>query len=524
MSSQDSEAHVKRRRARSEESSSDAGRRVSFEQEVNTVSSTIKNFIYQEILPQTAKVFEEEPCDQSEKSVEYDLEQIANILRVPFQVEQFFVFAILTCLNCFLYYFTIIPLRVFHVLVVKRDGPKRIRQELLTTAMILGPCSILNVLDTSRIYHKIKGQNAIKLYMIFQVLEMTEKLLSSVGLDLYSIIMLKKSAKHKTEMVMLYIACCLCLSFHALIYIYQILAMNVAVNSYSNSLWTLLLSMQFSELKSAVFKRIDKEGLFQLTMADVVERFQLIVFLTVIAVRNFIVARKSLHDVLPHSWNVHSTQSLIVGIFIGPIVTVIGSELIVDWIKHAYIIKFNRIRAHIYERYLQILSKDNLSNSIQFQKRLGLPFPPLIVAFLVLVWPAIRQTIKNNIIWSAVLIIFGFLWALLTKLTLQAILSRWTLHIQNKQASLHPDHLYINGLLSAGRGMMDEDARKMIHSSQTRTNSSTITPPGSPKLGAFEKKASIPPSLNEQRTKRDLKHPKSLESVERYKMVSKRIW
>lgn len=123
---------------------------------------------------------------------------------------------------------------------------------------------------------------------------MTEKLLSSVGLDLYSIIMLKKSAKHKTEMVMLYIACCLCLSFHALIYIYQILAMNVAVNSYSNSLWTLLLSMQFSELKSAVFKRIDKEGLFQLTMADVVERFQLIVFLTVIAVRNFIVARKEL--------------------------------------------------------------------------------------------------------------------------------------------------------------------------------------------------------------------------------------
>ncbi|CDO95896.1 unnamed protein product [Kluyveromyces dobzhanskii CBS 2104] len=526
MSSQRFETHARSRRSTSRASSSASPRRSAINNDTKiTRLSSIKNFIYDEVIPQTTRVFEEEERgDENEKSVEYDLEQISNILRVVFQIEQFFTFAILSCLNCFLYYFTIVPLRIFHVLVIKRDGVQKIRHECLTTVMILGPCLILKVLDTSRIYHKIKGQNAIKLYMIFQVLEMAEKLLSSVGLDLYSIIMLRKSTKHKREMLMLYFACCLCLSLHALIYIYEILAMNVAVNSYSNSLWTLLLSMQFAELKSAVFKRIDKEGLFQLTLADVVERFQLIIFLSVIAIRNFIVAGKSWTDVLPHSWNVHSTQSLIIGIFLGPILTVVGSELIVDWIKHAYIIKFNRIRAHIYERYLQIISRDNSLNNIHFQKRLGLPFPPLIIAFSVLIWPALKQTVKANWIWSSLLMVLAFVWSVLFKLVLQAVLTRWARYIQSKPANLNPDHLYINGVLTGGRGTMDQETRKMIHTSQNKASSPVVTPPASPKLAPLESKPTMPPSLNEQRNKRDLKHPKSLDSVERYKMVSKRIW
>ena len=42
---------------------------------------------------------------------------------------------------------------------------------------------------------------------------------------------------------------------------------------------------QFVELKSAVFKKFDKNNLFQLSCADVRERFHLIVLLLVVVVQ-----------------------------------------------------------------------------------------------------------------------------------------------------------------------------------------------------------------------------------------------
>lgn len=41
-----------------------------------------------------------------------------------------------------------------------------------------------------------------------------------------------------------------------------------------------------------------------------------------------------------------------------PVVMVITSELLVDWLKHAFITKFNQIRPSIYGKYIDILCKD----------------------------------------------------------------------------------------------------------------------------------------------------------------------
>jgi hypothetical protein len=41
-----------------------------------------------------------------------------------------------------------------------------------------------------------------------------------------------------------------------------------------------------------------------------------------------------------------------------PVVMVIVSELIVDWLKHAFITKFNQIRPSIYGKYIDILCRD----------------------------------------------------------------------------------------------------------------------------------------------------------------------
>lgn len=41
-----------------------------------------------------------------------------------------------------------------------------------------------------------------------------------------------------------------------------------------------------------------------------------------------------------------------------PVLTVLVSELAVDWLKHAFITKFNHIRPSVYERYTDVLCRD----------------------------------------------------------------------------------------------------------------------------------------------------------------------
>jgi hypothetical protein len=75
------------------------------------------------------------------------------------------------------------------------------------------------------------------------------------------------------------------IDIHALVYFYQLVSLNVAVNSYDNALLTLLVSNQFVEIKGckllrsvyssdanqlsrlAVFKKFEKENLLQIMCA-----------------------------------------------------------------------------------------------------------------------------------------------------------------------------------------------------------------------------------------------------------------
>src|SRR5258708_9688023 len=93
---------------------------------------------------------------------------------------------------------------------------------------------------------------------------------------------------------------------HALVMMYQLIALNVAINSYDHALLTLLVSNQFVEIKRSWFKKFEKDNLFQITCAgssylasleidyrnfislDIVERFNLALMLFIVAIRNLI--------------------------------------------------------------------------------------------------------------------------------------------------------------------------------------------------------------------------------------------
>jgi Eukaryotic membrane protein family len=55
--------------------------------------------------------------------------------------------------------------------------------------------------------------------------------------------------------------------------VYQMLCLNVAINSYDNALLSLLMSNQFVEIKGSVFKKFEKDNLFQITCAGLLIYF-----------------------------------------------------------------------------------------------------------------------------------------------------------------------------------------------------------------------------------------------------------
>lgn len=45
---------------------------------------------------------------------------------------------------------------------------------------------------------------------------------------------------------------------------------------------------------------------------------------------------------------------------LSPVLFVLMSEMVVDWLKHAFISKFNHVRASVYGRFTDVLAKDVL--------------------------------------------------------------------------------------------------------------------------------------------------------------------
>ncbi|KAE8137657.1 eukaryotic membrane protein family-domain-containing protein [Aspergillus pseudotamarii] len=304
------------------------------------------------------------------------------------------------------------------------------KADILKGLLMIATCVVLMYFDASRMYHWIRGQAAIKLYVIYNVLEISDRLFAAIGQDvlecLFSREALERRPNGRSKVFRPFGLFLLALAYtvvHATALFYQVMTLNVAVNSYSNALLSLLLSNQFVEIKSTVFKKFEKENLFQLTCADVVERFQLWLMLIIIASRNIVetgafnfignlgssfssqststnstplsTPPRTMSSILPQSFTI--VPSSIIASFshvnsflptlaqvLGPFLVVLGSEMLVDWLKHAYIGKFNNTRPAIYKRFLDVLTKDYYTNAFGDQnltRRLGLPVIPLSCLF-----------------------------------------------------------------------------------------------------------------------------------------------
>ena len=60
---------------------------------------------------------------------------------------------------------------------------------------------------------------------------------------------------------------------HSFLFFVNVATLNVAINSADQALLTLLISNNFAEIKTSVFKKFDENNLFQVASSDVTERW-----------------------------------------------------------------------------------------------------------------------------------------------------------------------------------------------------------------------------------------------------------
>mmetsp|Transcript_23636 Transcript_23636/g.59013 ORF Transcript_23636/g.59013 Transcript_23636/m.59013 type:complete len:632 (+) Transcript_23636:48-1943(+) len=280
---------------------------------------------------------------------------VYHFLQAPWELEKLLLVGYLVCLDSFLFMVTMLPLRVarssLSLLVRRRISWLQVC-DMMCVGAILIAVAALGQIDTSQAYHSVKGQAVIKLYVVFNVLEVFDKLCASFGQDILHTLFWSSMARRtwRGHLLLDFTIVAVYLVVHSCVLFYQVVSLNVAVNSHNNVMLTLLVSNNFVELKSNVFKRFEPENLFVLACNDIVERFQLTCYLLIV----------SLHVLTVHA------DSVVMGNVLGAVAMVSAAELLVDWIKHAFVIKFNGIQPVVYRRFHAVLCRD-LANSVAGQ-------------------------------------------------------------------------------------------------------------------------------------------------------------
>lgn len=111
-------------------------------------------------------------------------ERIANFLAVSLAVEKTTLFGGLLCLDGFLYNFTVLPIRSTFALArffsnffrnrAWRPVPIAHLNSILRMLLLMIPAGVLLAsTDASKMYHTVRGQDTIKLYVIFNALEVS---------------------------------------------------------------------------------------------------------------------------------------------------------------------------------------------------------------------------------------------------------------------------------------------------------------------------------------------------------------
>ncbi|KAJ8262428.1 hypothetical protein GJAV_G00166360 [Gymnothorax javanicus] len=319
-------------------------------------------------------------------------ERVYTCMRIPRELEKLMIFGFFLCLDAFLYVFTLLPLRVLLALTRLLTLPcwglrgSRLLQpaqvcDIMKGFILLLCYFMMHYVDYAMMYHLIRGQSVIKIYLIYNMLEVADRLFSSFGQDILDALYWtatepKQRKRSHIGVIPHFLMAVLYVFLHAILIMVQATTLNVAFNSHNKSLLTIMMSNNFVEIKGSVFKKFGKNNLFQMSNSDIKERFTNYVLLLIVCLRNM----------EQFSWNPDHLWVLFPDVCM-----VICAEIAVDIVKHAFITKFNDITADVYSEYRASLAFDLVSSrqknaytdySDSVSRRMG--FIPLPLAVLLI--------------------------------------------------------------------------------------------------------------------------------------------
>jgi hypothetical protein len=366
------------------------------------------------------------------------LRSVTEFVKVPSAVEALLSFGFWISVDSFLYTLTMLPLRFVYsifLLVVwcytkiagrKASGSFQFHRHnsyhliQVSIIYIIYAC-VLKPIDISIMYHQIRNQSMVKLYLLVAMVEVFDRLMCSLGQD--SLDSLYWNTTRRPRSSRLFVSALVVLVYtalHSFLLFVHVATLNVAMNSSDQALLSLLIGGNFAEIKSTVFKKYNKATLFKITASDICERFKLALFLFLVLMLN---ASQGMDQKMLYN-------------YLSMCGIVVGSEWLSDWLKHSFITKFNYIASGVYSEYSLLLAGDvsgfghegeNLDKSHAVVKRLGLAQIPLVCVTTKYLKEAYKyQTYeKRPQTWLLVVgIVSVWLLLLVTKLSLASLIER----------------------------------------------------------------------------------------------------
>ncbi|XP_061368890.1 protein POLLEN DEFECTIVE IN GUIDANCE 1 [Gastrolobium bilobum] len=305
-----------------------------------------------------------------------------TIFRLPWRCELLIDVGFFVCFDSFLSLLTIMPTRIMMTVwrLLKTRQFKRLSTIELSDfgCFVIMSCGVilLQRTDISLIYHMIRGQGTIKLYVVYNVLEIFDKLCQSFNGDVLQTLFhtAEGLANCPPESMRFWIwrffsdqALAVAASIaHSFILLAQAITLSTCIVAHNNALLALLVSNNFAEIKSNVFKRYSKDNVHSLVYFDSVERFHISAFILFVLAQNILEAEGP--------W----FKSFLINILL-----VYVCEMVIDIIKHSFIAKFNDIKPIAYSEFLEDLCKQTLNMQTEGSKK-NLTFVPLAPACVVI--------------------------------------------------------------------------------------------------------------------------------------------
>ncbi|KAF7489230.1 Transmembrane anterior posterior transformation protein 1 -like protein [Sarcoptes scabiei] len=413
----------------------------------------MKNEKNQEIIPltpfkQNSSLFEYIRCElkrgyllqNDEQRYRERREKFYIFLQIPYKMETFLFYGFFQCVDAFLFVLTFLPFRLILALIscflritnmflrfISSFNSKCFHSapilnsaetcDILKGIIVISSLFLINKIEVSMIYHQIKSQSIIKLYIFFNMLEVSDKLLSSFGQDILDTLYwtaTEPNTKKRFKILGIFhlLLAILYVVAHTILVLLQATTLNVAINSKNTALITIMMSNNFVELKSMVFKKFEKNNLFHMSCSDVRERFHYIILLLIVIIQTM----------KEYNWSDRQFWILFPDCLI-----VISVEILVDWFKHAFVTRFNEISFDVYEEYSLSLAYDLVGSKLKsafsdhsdiVSRRMG--FIPLPLSVLLI--KIFFSSFHFNTVYSCLCLLFLILNLIIFRLSVNIVL------------------------------------------------------------------------------------------------------